>query len=138
MSSEKKLDFNAKLENLRVVSNFLEENLRAFGLNEREIFQIKLAVDEMITNTIMHGYKLEGGCIRLKCYDKDNKIIIILEDKSQPFNPLDAPEPDLESPLEEREVGGLGIHLLKVLVDEVYYEFEEGINRLTIIKNKKK
>jgi len=113
------------------VSTFGEEN----GLSTKIIFAFHLALDEILTNIISYGYR-----------DKDEHIIDInlslqagalaleILDDSVPFDPSEAPVPDINQPLEERKIGGLGIYLVKNLMDEVEYKSKDGINRLTLKK----
>jgi len=113
------------------VSGFGEEN----DLSQKIIFAFHLALDEILTNIISYGYR-----------DKDEHIIDIhlslqagalaleILDDSVPFNPSDAPVPDVNQPLEERKIGGLGIYLVKNLMDEVEYKSIDGVNRLTLKK----
>ncbi|MFA4838239.1 MAG: ATP-binding protein [Candidatus Neomarinimicrobiota bacterium] len=114
-----------------IVSTFGEEK----GLPQKIIFAFHLALDEILTNIISYGYR-----------DKDEHIIDIhlslqagalaleIIDDSVPFDPSDAPVPDVNQPLEERKIGGLGIYLVKNLMDEVEYKSDNGTNRLTLKK----
>ncbi len=94
-----------------------------------------LALDELITNAIAHGYEDEAEhqiIVRLSLMG--GSLQAEVEDDGKPFNPLMAPEPDLTSPIEERPVGGLGIHLVRSVMDQVDYRRESGKNRLTMTK----
>lgn len=97
---------------------------------------INLAIDELLTNTISYGFP-DGGrhqiVLELAC--QGDEIIIDLVDGATGFNPLeDAPPPDLVAPLRERRVGGLGVHLVKTVMDAVSYRREEDRNHLRLTK----
>ncbi|NYB51366.1 MAG: ATP-binding protein [Methanobacteriaceae archaeon] len=136
MDGKFRLEVEADLKNLSVIADFISRHAREMGLNDKGIFQLQLAADEVASNIILHGYpKQTGGPIHLTIYEKTDKIILIIEDRGQPFNPLDADKPDLKASLEDRSPGGLGIHFLKTLADDVHYEYRDGVNRLTVLKN---
>ncbi len=138
MDEKFKLQVKADLGNLSSIADFTTRSTRELGLNEKGIFQIQLAVDEVVSNIILHGYTHQTGPIHITIWkDKENDTIIIrIQDKGEPFNPLEADKPDLEAPLEERSPGGLGIHFLKTVTDSVHYQFKDGKNILTLIKNR--
>jgi len=96
---------------------------------------VNLALDEVIANVIMHGFgdSAEHNIIVRLCIDP-GIISVTVEDEGVPFNPLSAPEPDLSAPIELRPIGGLGIHLVKNLMDEIEYERREGRNYLVMRK----
>jgi serine/threonine-protein kinase RsbW len=135
MKNEFKLHVDAKLENLSQIADFVTESARKFDLDERSIFQLQLATDEVASNIILHGYTHYTGQIHLSCWREDQKIKIRIEDRGEPFNPLLVDTPNLNTSLEERSPGGLGIHFLKTLTSSVDYEFKNGKNRLTISKD---
>ena len=104
-----------------------------------------MAVDEGFTNIIEHAYG--GECqegIECSCQTNDEGLTITLIDCGRPFNPLEVPEPDLESDLDDRMIGGLGLFFIRQLMDEVSFKFlpksegEGECNVLTMIKRKKR
>lgn len=135
MKNEFKLHVDAKLENLSQIADFVTESARKFDLDEKSVFQLQLATDEVASNIILHGYTHDTGQIHLSCWREDQKIKIRIEDRGEPFNPLLVDTPNLNTSLEERSPGGLGIHFLKTLTSSVDYEFKNGKNRLTISKD---
>ena len=139
MDDEFKLQVKADLENLSSIADFTTESAGKLGLNEKGVFQLQLAVDEAVSNIILHGYTHRTGPIHLTIWkennnNNNNNIIIRIEDRGEPFNPLKVDKPDLGAPLEERSPGGLGIHFLITMTDSVHYQFKDGKNILTLVK----
>ena len=96
---------------------------------------LDLACDEVISNIILHGFDDDQSDKRIACEASmtDEVVAITFIDNGRPFDPLsEAPTPDLESSLEDRAVGGLGVHLVKALVDRCSYDRSRGDNRLTL------
>jgi len=99
-------------------------------------FKLRLSIEETVENVVQYAYKDSIGWMEVGT-DLDKKGLILtvtLKDAGKQFNPLDKPDPDVNLPLEEREIGGLGIFLCKQLMDEVSYRYEEGCNILTMKK----
>ncbi|MCL2819771.1 MAG: ATP-binding protein [Oscillospiraceae bacterium] len=97
--------------------------------------EILIAVEEAFVNIASYAYKPEeDGYVELSV-DVDEKAVIRFTDWGEPFNPLEGNAPDLNVPIMEREIGGLGIHFIKNLMDEANYEYSGGNNILTITKN---
>lgn len=128
------MEVGGELENLSIISDFIEKSMGKYGLGDREIFQIQLAVDEACTNIIEHAELKEENKISIKCRNLEDKIELVIEDRGKPFDPTTTKPPDLKSGPQERELGGLGVHFIKTFMDEVKYEFREGKNVLTLIK----
>ncbi len=105
-----------------------DENLR---------FKLRLSIEETVENVVQYAYKDGIGWMEVGTnLDKNCLMLTItLKDAGKPFNPLEKPDPDINLPLEEREIGGLGIYLCKQLMDEVAYRYEDGCNILTMKKN---
>lgn len=129
------LKVNANLENLSRVSDFTTASTRELGLDDKGVFQLQLAVDEVVSNIIIHGYTHQTGPIHLTIWKENEKVNIQIQDRGEPFDPLKVDTPDLSVPLKERSPGGLGIHFLKTVTDSVHYQFKDGKNILTLIKN---
>ena len=96
--------------------------------------KIDLALEEALANVIMYAYP-EGteGDVTLSMKMDGNAIHMEISDKGVPFNPLQQQEANLDVPLEERKIGGLGIHLIKEIMDSVAYEYREGKNLLKLV-----
>lgn len=99
-------------------------------------FRLRLSIEEAVENVVRYAYEdgigwLEAGTE----IDVDGPtLVIVLRDAGTPFNPLDRPDPDTDAPLEERQIGGLGIFLCKQMMDSVEYRYEDGCNILTMKK----
>ncbi len=134
---ERQLRIVGVLENVSVACDFVVEQAREAGLDDRALHHCYLAVDEACTNIIEHGYK--PGCqtcmIDVFCQREADALIITIMDESPPFNPLMHPDPDPKVPMGERSVGGWGIFFIKKLMDNVSYSYENRRNRLVMIKN---
>lgn len=95
--------------------------------------RFQLALDEVLSNVVRHGRPGDVGEIRLAFRCEPGTLTAEVEDMAEPFNPLDQPRPDTGLPLEQRRPGGLGIALVRSLIDDVRYERTEGRNRLTMV-----
>jgi serine/threonine-protein kinase RsbW len=117
----------------------LNRIVRQFGdLHEvpgRTLYAVNLALDELVTNVILHGYDDRTDQeVKAHLTVQEGVITAEVEDGGRAFNPLDAPTPDLNAALDERELGGLGIHLVRSLMDRVEYRREGEKNVLTVRK----
>lgn len=128
------LTLDASLDALAAVSDFVVEQARAVGLDEHAVWEVQLAVDEAATNVIQHSYAKARGPITISTNVVDGAFEITVCDRGKPFDPTKVPEPDLTSPLEERKTGGLGLYLMRKLMDRVEFRFEEGENILVMAK----
>ena len=125
----------AELTRLPLFRNFIGESCSLMKVDSNITESLQQAVDEVCSNLILHGYKdLEGGEIFISLRQLKNEIEVLVEDRGQPFNPADLPDPDLSDDLDERPMGGLGVFMVKELVDKVSYERKNGTNRLSLKK----
>jgi serine/threonine-protein kinase RsbW len=118
------------------VSAWLEEVMQASGFSEEAILDIQLAAEEAITNVIVHGYKEPGGEVVITCHVTSDRVEVEIADTAPPFDPLSMPEPDLDGSIEERRIGGLGVFLIRKVMDGVSYRYENGKNILLMTKNR--
>ena len=94
----------------------------AAGLDEQQVFDVQMAVDEASTNAIKHAYGgRTDGQLRVCCFIDGADFVVRIIDQGEPFDPDIVPSPDLESPLEEREEGGLGLYFMRQLMDDVSF-----------------
>lgn len=102
---------------------------------ETGVFEVQTAVDEACTNIMKYAYPEKGGVITVTCEMQGNDFVVTIKDKGKPFDPSSVPPPDLEADLDKRKIGGLGIHLMRKLMDDVSYSFDaEKGNRLVMRK----
>jgi len=131
--------FAAKFEFLDEIREFVGDIARNSGFSDKEVYNIQLATDEAASNVIEHAYEgVSDGLIEISCGVQSNYIKIILVDHGESFDPSDVPAPDLKADLSERKIGGLGIFLMRKLMDEVHYKTESGKNRNTLTMTKRK
>lgn len=99
-------------------------------------FKLRLSIEETVENVVQYAYKDGIGWMEVGTDLDVNGLMltITLKDAGKPFNPLEKEDPDINLPLEEREIGGLGIYLCKQLMDEVQYRYEDGCNILIMKK----
>lgn len=124
----------ASLGALAEISDFVVEEARAAGLDEHATWEVQLAVDEAATNVVQHSYSQTPGPITISAGTVGSEFEITIRDRGKRFDPADVPEPDLVSPLEERKTGGLGLYLMRKLMDRVAFEFTDGENVLVMAK----
>jgi anti-sigma regulatory factor (Ser/Thr protein kinase) len=118
----------------------LAERVEGFGAAQRlpasVINALNVVVDEAVSNAINHGYDAGvRGEIAVRLRRAPDGVSVEVEDDGKPFDPLQAPPPDLSLPLERRPIGGLGIHLIRNLMDEVSYARVGGRNVLKMVKH---
>ena len=133
------VQFSAKFEFLDEIREFVGDIARAGGFGDKDIYNIQLAADEAASNIIEHAYEgVNDGLLELSCGVHGNTITIILVDHGESFDPSEIPMPDLKADLSERKIGGLGIFLMRKLMDEVRYEVQPNKNNvLTMTKRKR-
>ncbi|HVU38529.1 MAG TPA: ATP-binding protein [Opitutales bacterium] len=115
------------------IENFAEAN----GLDAAAAQTFNLCLDELFTNIVSYGYAGDGRAheISLDLEARPAEIVAVLRDDAKAFDPLtEAPAPDLDAPLEERRVGGLGVHFVKQLMTRVAYRRENGWNVLELAR----
>ena len=126
------------LAELPAALDWLEAGLRAAGVGEAVVGELRLAAEEGLSNVIRYAYAdLARHTIEVTVEISGGEIRLALRDDGRPFNPLTAPAPDLDGPIEQRSNGGLGIHLLKNLVDRADYRREDCANVLCLVKRSK-
>jgi serine/threonine-protein kinase RsbW len=135
----KSVQFAAKFEYLDEIRDFVGEVARTGGFSDKDVYNIQLATDEAASNIIEHAYENQpDGILELSCGMKGDTITIILIDRGESFDPSEIPLPDLKADLSDRKIGGLGIFLMRKLMDEVHYEPKpDQSNVLTMIKHRR-
>jgi serine/threonine-protein kinase RsbW len=130
------LTIPSDLEEIAKVSDALESLMEAYGYTGEDVLDTQLAVEEAVTNIIVHGYGGPEGEIVVSCRAGPDAIEIQLEDQAIPFDPLSIPDPALDQNIEDRQIGGLGIFLAKQIMSDIQYRFADGKNILTMVKKK--
>ena len=128
--------FKANYQNLDSIRGFVGQSAQDAELSERDIYAVQLATDEASTNIIQHAYGGEGEDeIEIECEVSPGKLTITLRDRGQSFDPASVPEPNVKAGLQDRKIGGLGMYLIRNLMDEVLYETSpERGNVLRLVK----
>ena len=127
--------FKNELAEIGRLGQVVEEFAELHHLPPNLVFQFNVALEEILTNVISYGYEDSGEheiMIRLSCTEEE--MTAEVEDDGRPFNPLEAAEPDTSKPLEDRPVGGLGIHFVRKFMDKVEYRRQQGKNLLMMKK----
>ena len=135
MKSNFKLETVAVLENLAIIADFIKHSMNEFGLDEKKVFHIQLAVDEACSNIMLHGYSHKKGKIHINCYKKEKQVLIVIINWGKSWDPESVKKPDLMADLEKRKIGGMGLYFIKTLMDKVTYQEENGKNILTMLKS---
>ena len=138
MDTEQTTSFPGRFDSLAAIGEYVTRAAEAAGLDARSVQGVELAVDEACSNIIEHAYGGEGrGDIEVTYRIDGDGLTVLLRDYGSPFNPDGVPEPDLQAPLEERDAGGLGLHFMRQLMDQVRFEFTAGAgNVLTMVKRR--
>ena len=129
--------YPAKFEFLNEIRDFVAEVARDGGFDDKEIYSVQLAADEAASNIIEHAYEgIADGQIELTCEMRGAELIIAMQDHGKSFDSKKVRRPNLKANLSERQIGGLGIYLMRKLMDEVNYRSSSAGNLLTMIKRK--
>ena len=133
----KELDIEALTDNLTEVMDFVDVQLEDAGYPMKVQMQIDLAVEEIFVNIAHYAYNPETGpaTVRVEVKPDGSAVTITFIDHGIPYDPLAKEDPNLNLPLEQREIGGLGIFLVKKNMDDVSYDYVNGSNILTMKKN---
>lgn len=129
--------FPASFEYLDEIRELVAEIARTGGFSEKAIYSLQLAADEAASNIIEHAYEgVSDASIFLTCDMRGEEIVITMLDKGAPFDFSAVKEPNLTSDLSERQIGGLGVYLMRKLMDKVNYETTRAGNLLTMTKRR--
>jgi serine/threonine-protein kinase RsbW len=132
--------FTCNLKNLEKISDYVTDYAKQAGLNESEVYAVQLAVDEASTNIIEHGYGQEcPSRIDITCDVQEDGLKVVIYDDAVPFNPETIPEPEIDVSLDEIKPRGLGIFLMRQMMDEVNYKSSPDMgNTLTMVKHRQR
>ncbi len=126
------------LDSLSAIRGYVKEAGEKAGLDRKAIYRLSLAVDEIATNIVTHGYEEAGleGEILISAALQPSSLTILLTDTSQEYDPYGKKDPDnLDKPISERPIGGLGVFLAVRGVDDFHYEYTDGQNFHTFVVN---
>lgn len=125
----------AGLKDLAKIRAFIQESATKLGANNDSILELWIAVNEAITNIILHGYQDEQGWIKIKIVGDGHDFLLHLLDSAPPFDPTSVPMPDVTLPFDQRPYGGMGIQMMRSFTDELSYRLTgHGMNELTFTK----
>ena len=133
----KELTVAATVENIETVTDFVNEQLEALDCPMKAQMQIDIAIDELFGNIAHYAYNPEIGkaTVRVEVIEDPLAVVITFIDNGVPYDPLAKADPNTTLSAEEREIGGLGIFMVKKTMDEIAYEYKDGQNILAIKKN---
>lgn len=125
----------AKMESLDAFRSFVTAGMEKLDISPELLFKVELVLEEALTNVIHYAYLEEPGEVELEFGTADNRLCFKISDWGKPFNPLERPDPEIDADILERPIGGLGIFLIRRMVDELSYERREDRNMLTFCFN---
>ena len=130
---------SATLSSLREMVQFIKKQALKVGVGQEDADKIELATEEVLINIIEYGFpEKEAGTIEIVCkVPEDHHLKIVIADDGIPFNPLECHKIDITAPLEERNYGGYGVHIVRTIMDDIEYRREEEKNILTLTKSLK-
>ena len=124
--------FLSNLETLPAIVGFVSERAAAMGVHPKRVMHLELAVEEAAVNICSYAYEIPPGEVTVRITPEPGVVRIELVDNGVPFDPLSMDAPDIKSELENREVGGLGIFLIRRMLDEVHYSRRGDQNILSL------
>lgn len=132
----KELTLAAKLESIAVATAFVDERLEALDCSMKAQMQIDIAIDELFGNIAHYAYPGGTGVATVRFdFDEATRVVsIAFIDSGVPFDPLEKADPDVTLSAEERQIGGLGIFMVKKTMDKMEYHYENGFNVLMLHK----
>ncbi len=131
---QRELALDATMADLPAILSFVETACLDASVNPELLFDLQLAVEEACSNVIEHAYRSGRGYLLVRFETANGDVVITLRDHGHPFDPKQVAAPNLSLPLKKRPVGGLGLHLMRTLMDEVRFDFAPGQNTLVMIK----
>lgn len=129
--------FPARFEYLDEIRSHVAREARAAGFTDKAIYAVQLAADEAASNIIEHAYEGRGDAsFVMSCEFQKDKLVITFHDQGKSFDVSKVNKPDVKADLSERKIGGLGIYLMRKLMDDVQYKSTASENILTLTKRK--
>lgn len=133
----KEIVVEATIESIPKVTAFVDEQLEQLECPMKTQMQVDVAIDELFSNIAHYAYNTEIGSatVRVEVMEAPLAVVITFIDNGVPYDPLAKADPDITLSIEERDIGGLGIYMVKKTMDDVSYEYKDGQNILRIKKN---
>ena len=129
----------AKMESLETFRLFVLGKLEQFSIVQELVFKVELVLEEALTNVVHYAYPDEAGEVEVGCaMDDQKRFCFCVKDWGIPFDPLQRPDPEMSEDISARQVGGLGIYLIRHLVDELDYQWQDDSNIMTFCFNLRK
>jgi len=137
MDGEYEICVSSQMLNLAAIAEFVSERAQLAGLTDDEVFDVAMAVDEACTNAMEHAYDgRPDGQVRVCCYVEKDEFVVRVTDYGRSFDPSAIGLPDLSGPLEERQIGGLGLYLMSQLMDRVEYRADEEVGNQVVMRKR--
>ena len=133
----KEMTIDAAIENIPAVTAFVDEQLEQYDCPVKAQMQIDIAIDELFSNIAYYAYTPKSGkaTVRVEVTENPMAVVITFIDNGIPYDPLTKADPDITKSADEREIGGLGIFMVKKSMDDISYEYKNGQNILKIKKH---
>ena len=133
----KSITAEAKIENIALVTDFVNSILEKNECSMKVQMEIDIVIDEIFSNIAYYAYAPGSGeaTVQVEIEDSPKRLELVFIDRGIPYNPLENKDPDVTLDIEKRKIGGLGIFLVKEMMDEVSYEYADGQNILKLKKN---
>ena len=133
----KELTIEATTGNIETVTDFVNEQLETLDCSMKVQMQVDIAIDELFSNIARYAYNPETGSATVQVEVTENPLAVVITfiDHGKPYDPLAKEDPDTKLSAEERQIGGLGIYMVKKTMDDISYEYKDGRNILKIKKN---
>lgn len=130
------LSVDADLDNLQMVRSYIDHQGAQLGVSESALADLRLVVDEAVTNVVIHGYGDLGGKVEIHMETQGDSVIIRIRDHAETFDPSHVNTPQLDTALKDRPFGGMGIFLIKQMTDEAeFLPLAGGGNEIRLVKN---
>lgn len=137
MTAEKSIMIDPELDGVNQAHAIIDEFSESEQWPSELEFQMRLMLEELVMNVVSYGLAEENPVVKLSLSSDESEARAVLADNGPEFNPLEAaPDADVEASVEMRAVGGLGVHFVKTIADDVRYERTGGMNILTIVKRR--
>lgn len=131
----RKMTAESRTDELRRIREVVEQEAVRFGFDAETAFRLALAVDEACANVIRHAYRnAPGHQFSIEIGSEGDRFVVSVTDSGVGFTPTEVPSPDLARLVERRRGGGLGLHIIHLVMDDIDYAVRSGANRLRLVK----